>query len=35
MRMLGNNIAYILKAKEKAALPPVETEQKIATNFIR
>ena len=35
MRMLGNNIAYIPKTKEKAALPPVEAEQKIATNFIR
>ncbi|MDL2254066.1 flavodoxin family protein [Ruminococcaceae bacterium OttesenSCG-928-I18] len=35
MRTLGENIAYLLQCKEKAAIPYPKHEPKQATNFIR
>lgn len=35
MRILGRNIAYVLRSLEKANLPLPETEERVRTNFIR
>ena len=35
MRILGANMAYVIKSFEKAGLPKPECEKRIRTNFIR
>lgn len=35
MRILGDNLAYVIKSFEKASLPLYEKEERIRTNFIR
>ena len=35
MRVLGNNMAYLLHSLREAALPPPDQEPRISTNFIR
>lgn len=35
MRLLGDNMLYVIKAMSKAALPMPEKEARIKTNFIR
>ena len=35
MRILGNNLAYVLKSLKKANLELPESEKKVKTNFIR
>lgn len=35
LRLLGENMAYVIKALDKAALPLPEMEKRVRTNFIR
>lgn len=35
MRILGSNMAYVIKSFEKAGLPLPECEKRVRTNFIR
>ena len=35
MRILGNNMAYVIKSLRKASLPLPQEEERIKTNFVR
>ena len=35
MRILGNNMAYVIKSLKKASIPLPEMEKTVKTNFIR